>query len=112
MASGEVVTANETSHPDLYWGCRGGGGNFGVVTEFVLKAHPQRSHVFVTRFIFPLDRIEALLINVNKWFETAEPQEGLLWAYMRVPPNFDVRVEGHLAHLEIGYVILTDWSRF
>src|SRR5512145_2660046 len=40
LADGSFVKANRSQHQDLFWALRGGGGNFGIVTSFVFRAHP------------------------------------------------------------------------
>ena len=45
-ASGELLKASQTHHADLFWGVRGGGGNFGIVTEFEFRLHALGPEVF------------------------------------------------------------------
>src|SRR5262249_11358287 len=55
LPSGEIVTASADANPDLFWALRGGGGNFGVVTEFTFEAHPLDGVVFGTLNFAPDD---------------------------------------------------------
>ena len=51
-AQGEILHVDARSHPDLYWALRGGGGNFGVVTEFEFALHPEPGTALSVEFLF------------------------------------------------------------
>jgi FAD/FMN-containing dehydrogenase len=84
-ASGEILTVNATANEDLFWGVRGGGGNFGVVTNFVLKLHPQPRTVFAGPVIFPPSMLGPVVTVVEEWFSTATPLANATLAFAPGP---------------------------
>ncbi|HEX6133158.1 MAG TPA: FAD-binding oxidoreductase [Longimicrobiales bacterium] len=53
-ADGELRRANAQENPDLFWGVRGGGGNFGIVTSFEFRLHPMQRTVIAGDLVFPI----------------------------------------------------------
>jgi FAD/FMN-containing dehydrogenase len=60
-ADGDLVRAGETENPELFWGLRGGGGNFGIVTEFEFRLHPVGTQALVADFLFDVDAAAPVL---------------------------------------------------
>ncbi|KAF6742867.1 FAD binding domain-containing protein [Ephemerocybe angulata] len=80
-ASGATLTANESENEDLFWAVRGGGSNFGVVTEFVFQLHPQRATVFAGAILFPVQKAKELVEATTKWLENIKADESMTQVY-------------------------------
>jgi FAD/FMN-containing dehydrogenase len=85
-ADGSILTTSSTENADLFWGIRGGGCNFGVVTEFVYKVHPQRKTVYAGSIVFALPTLEKLIAATNNWWaEGHNEKEGMMQILTRDP---------------------------
>ena len=70
-ANGEVLRASADENADLYWGVRGGGGNFGVVTSFDFALHPMQREVIGGLIMFPLAEAKQVLRFYSEYAATA-----------------------------------------
>ena len=84
-ADGQRVTASATSHPDLFWGIRGGGGNFGVVASFEFKLHPVGPDVLSGLIVHPLAAARDVL-RFYRDFLAKAPEQFVCWFVMRKAP--------------------------
>jgi hypothetical protein len=85
LSDGRLVTASPKENADLFWAIRGGGGNFGIVTSFLFKAHPVDT-VYGGPTLWPLEKAGDLM----KWYRdfTRESPRDLygFFAFLIVPP--------------------------
>lgn len=87
-AEGQLITADATHEPELFWGVQGGGGNFGVVTSFEFRAHPVGPDVFFAFVIHSgTDAVPALRFY-REWAATA-PDEISSFAILWHAPTMD-----------------------
>ncbi len=73
-ADGEFLTASAEENPDLFWGLRGGGGNFGVVTAFEFDLHPVGPEVATAFVFYPGGELETVLRGYREYVASA-PRE-------------------------------------
>jgi len=94
-ADGRFLTASETENPDLFWGIRGGGGNFGVVTSFEYRLHPVGPEVMVAFILYPGDRAREVLRFGAEYVANAPEEVSPLAFLGRVPRVEDFPEEWH-----------------
>ncbi|MBE2257735.1 MAG: FAD-binding oxidoreductase [Rhodobacteraceae bacterium] len=84
-ADGGLAHASELENADLFWGLRGGGGNFGIVTSFEFHLHPVGPDVLSGLIVFPFDQAKAVLTQFARFTETM-PNELNVWMVTRKAP--------------------------
>jgi len=85
-ADGQLLHASADENPDLFWGVRGGGGNFGVVTSFEFALHPMQREVIGGDIVFPISRARELLTFYSD-FSFAAPDNLYTDFIMQAPPG-------------------------
>ena len=87
LADGSFVTATASSHPDLFWALRGGGGNFGVVTSFLFQAHPV-STVYAGPIFWDAAKDGRAVMRAYRDFLPTAPEDlGAFVGLKTVPPT-------------------------
>jgi FAD/FMN-containing dehydrogenase len=86
-ADGAVLTASESENPDLFWGVRGGGGNFGVVTSFEFRLHPLGPMVLGGLLLYPAEMAADVLRNYREVMADAPDGVGGAVDLASAPPE-------------------------
>ncbi len=95
--------------PDLFWALRGGGGNFGVVTEFEFRAHPLSVLPILATF-HPLERAPEVLRMGERMMRDPATPDALLWtSFLRRGPDIAPWMPGELRGTR-GIMSLIEWS--
>ena len=84
---GELITASADSHSELFWGLKGGGGNFGIATSFVFRLHDLPDPILFGPTLFRLDDAADALRHYRAFAEDA-PRQCCVWADLMTAPPF------------------------
>jgi FAD/FMN-containing dehydrogenase len=84
-ADGQRVRASAKENADLFWAIRGGGGNFGIVTQFVFQLHPVGPQLLSGLIVYPFEQARSVLTQYREYVETI-PDDLCVWAVLRKAP--------------------------
>ncbi len=84
-ADGRSFTASADENPDLLWGLRGGGGNFGVVTSLEYRLHPVGPKVLAGFLVYPFGKVKEFFAVVNELTDTMPDELNLITFLTNLP---------------------------
>ena len=94
-AEGELMTASQDVNADLFWGIRGGGGNFGIVTEFEFELHPVGPIVYAGPVMWPMEQSPELLRFYREWITDIPDELTTAVIHRWIPPLPTIPAEFH-----------------
>ena len=112
-ADGHLVTASAAEHADLFWGLRGGGGNFGVVVSLEYRLHPITT-VLSGLLLYPLDQARAVLRHYDEFITSAPDELTIQPGFIQMPDGMPVLFLSpvYCGPLEEGERVLTPLRAF
>jgi FAD/FMN-containing dehydrogenase len=94
-AEGEIIKVSNEENPDLFWGLKGGGGNFGIVTSFKFSLRELGPEITGGLIIYKLEDTEKVLSFYNEYISTAPLEVTTVLVYRYCPPAPFVKEEFH-----------------
>lgn len=94
-ANGSEIKVSQTSNQDLYWGMRGAGHNFGIVTKFRLRIfdYPKGQDTFYVTYMFPEEKLESFFTRLNKLLDNGKLRsEANTYVLYIFDPNVNAKV--------------------
>jgi len=88
-ADGEFLVASEQEHPELFWALRGGGGNFGIVTNFTFELQPLGPTLLAGMVAWNMDRAPEVLQLLREFMAVAPDEVGMM-ANLRLAPSLPI----------------------
>ncbi len=101
-ADGEVRQASMTEHPDLFWGIRGGGGNFGIVTWFEYQLHAIGPEIATPTTIYALEDAREVMRGWRDYVASAPDEVTSMLSFWSMPPLPGLPAELHGAPIVIA----------
>ncbi|QRV77381.1 FAD-binding domain protein [Ceratobasidium sp. AG-Ba] len=80
---GDILIASQSENSDLFWALRGGGGNFGIVTQFAYRLYEQRPQVYSSALVFPPPMAGPVTAELNAWLSERTCSENALVIYTK-----------------------------
>jgi FAD/FMN-containing dehydrogenase len=106
-AEGKQIRADAANEPELFWGLRGGGGNFGIATAFEFALHPLGPIVLSGVIAWPLERAREVLAVVRQLQAEGPDELGLTVAMRKAPPIPFWRPEHYL---QPAILVIPTWA--